>query len=275
MLPIVTSTVAGCSTTASGKSSGRTAVTAAAGATSGSAASSPRPDRAEPATAVSAGKSEADAVEQLAARIERVVREALGDSIAMEKAWKPIDVIGWSGHPGARVLALTFTGRESETPVAVYYLVAWQPLFAPSAEQGKTPLQPPLLTVTGQALVFGFPPSPAGDDPAPGPALHAAVSEAVKLDWNQRDITDLGGWVPPKKLRIITVEVHPHHALVQAALPGSGLPHPGKVAKAFPHRMVRLSLVPDRGRVIRQWIAPEKDTEKGPGACPCRGNGEK
>ena len=37
-------------------------------------------------------------------RIERAAREALGDSVALEQEWKPIDVVGWSGRPGARAL---------------------------------------------------------------------------------------------------------------------------------------------------------------------------
>ncbi len=274
MLPAVTWSVAGCSATAPGKSAPRTAAPGPAKVEVAAKTAAPPPARrAKPAVEEQAvGHPKSDTVEQLAAQIERRVREALAESVAADRAWKPIDVIGWSGRPGAGALQLTFSGQQEREPVAVYYLVPWQPLFAPAANgPGEMLPGPPLLTVTERALVFAYPPSGAGDS-GPGPALHAAVSEALQLDRNQRDIADAKHWPLPEKLRAISLHVYPHYAVVLAALPGSGLPHPGGLSRAFPHRMVRLSLIPDRGRVIRQWIAPEPGAKGRPEGCPCRGN---
>ncbi len=56
---------------------------------------------------------------------------------------------------------------------------------------------------------------------------------------------------------------------MQVALPGSGMPHPGELSKAFPGRMLRLSLVPDKGPVNQQWIPPETAAQRSDRLAPC------
>ena len=131
-------------------------------------------------------------------------------------------------------------------------------------------ITPPLLTVTKRALVFGSTAPVAGKDAAPNLALHKAVAEAIKLEKNQHEITNELTWALPEKLRLISLQVYPHYAVVQAALPGSGTVQPSELSKTFPARMVRFSLVPDRGRVIRQWIAPKKNAPPSAKSCPCK-----
>ncbi len=73
-------------------------------------------------------------VEGLALTIENSARAALGDSVKMDKVWKDIEVTGWRGRPGAQALALSFTDTTTDQALAVYYSVAWQPLFISRGE---------------------------------------------------------------------------------------------------------------------------------------------
>jgi len=210
----------------------------------------------------------ADGVEQLAASIEAHAQQILGDKISIDKGWKQIDVIGFKGRPGAETLQLSFTTQTSETPFVVF-LVAWQPLFSLKDDSTIINATPPLLTVTDRALVFGSVAS-VTKDASISLALRKAVGEAIRLDKNQYEITNALNWALPEKLRIISLQVYPHYAIVQAALPGSGILQPDELSRTFPARMVHLSLVPDKGRVVQQWIAPAKSATPSARSCPCK-----
>lgn len=92
----------------------------------------------------------AEWIEVTAQAIKVHARAAFGYRVQISTAWRPVEEIGWSGKPGAKALAVTFSlAAAKPKPVVVYYLVPWQSLSRTGDDLGH------FITVTGQILVFG------------------------------------------------------------------------------------------------------------------------
>lgn len=69
----------------------------------------------------------------------------------------------------------------------------------------------------------------------------------------------------PHSLQVISLHMYPYYMVMDAALPGSKVPEDTELLELSGNRMIRFSLIPDTGPVIRRWIAPIKDSAPAPG----------
>jgi len=199
-------------------------------------------------------------VERLAEKIRKLTQEEFAQNVDVRPAWSALELIGWRSAGSGRCLKLAFYSRDVSEPFESYCLVPWQSLYAVHRKPERFILDAPLLTVTADTMVFG----PLGGKAADGTPrvilkkVSDLVAAAVDKDGCEKELKEKPARAVPSNLQIIKAVSHPYYVEVEIALPGSGHPMDRDISKLSPDKMIRVSIVPDRGEVIQRWLAPSE-----------------
>jgi len=199
-------------------------------------------------------------IERLAEKIRRLTKEEFAQNVEMRPAWSALELIGWRSAGSGKCLKLAFYSKDVSEPFESYCLVPWQPLYAVPRKPERFVLDAPLLTVTADAMVFGPLGGKAADN-TPRVILKKVsdlVAAAVDRDGCEKELKEKPAKAVPSNLQIIKAVNHPYYIEVEIALPGSGHPMDRDISKMAPDKMIRVSIVPDRGEVIQRWLAPSE-----------------
>jgi len=145
------------------------------------------------------------------------------------------------------IMVVEFIKKDSRQKVELL-LVPWQDIFF-SEDEHISVLQPQLLTVEKGVLIFKFPDS----TPETGPEkLNSALNTLFETERNNNPEDN------PAPIhghyQVINHKEFPNYAILEIAKPGSKPADPQEIAGIFPGKMVRLSVVPDIGKVHTSWI---------------------
>ena len=197
----------------------------------------------------------------------RLINKVLFDNTVMvELKWKGSDRYYLFSRPSQRedrILEISIISVTTRKRLIKYTVVPWRN-FTRDFSNGKLTIvriDDRLLTVTGYAVIFVSYPSLCLN-PEEDTALKRfdkTFNRVIDYESSRTLIKKAGntGLDIPSGVRIISCNVFKYYIDMEIAVPGSELPGHSRWETVSRNRMLRLTLIPDKGKIKRIWIMPE------------------
>ncbi|NOY09801.1 MAG: hypothetical protein GXP33_13270 [Spirochaetes bacterium] len=198
----------------------------------------------------------------------RLINKVLFDNrLIVELKWKGPDGYYLFSRPSQReqnkILEISIISVTSRKRLIKYTIVPWRN-FTGDFINGKLKIpriDDRLLTVTGYAVIFVSYPS-LSLNPEEDTALKCfdkTFKNVIDYESSRTLIKDAGntGLDIPSGIRIISCNVFKYYIDMEIAVSGSKLPGHSRWKTVSRSRMLRLTLIPDKGKIKRIWFMPE------------------
>lgn len=190
-------------------------------------------------------------------RAGEIENEIPSHAVKVEQVWEDADsLVTLTVKDHKKILKLKVSRADTGRQLATYTLIPWQNFTVNNEAAGVLP-KDTFLTVTGCAVIYV---SYSGQD------LTEKEKGYVRLfDNSFRDLIDYKNCSSqlhdadldiPEGIQTLSVRIYPFYIDLQVALPGSALPEQSRWGKVAEDRMIRVSLVPERGETRIMWFTP-------------------
>ena len=181
------------------------------------------------------------------------------DSVKIELSWDQTGKDYSFAQTGPKPLKINVFAAQNQKLLVSLFLIPWQNFSIKSRHDlvSRIGLADDLVTVSDFAVVYRSFSKTILSDAETGllNGFEKAFKQIIQYQANQT-VLDNENLDLPEEVQIISLAVFPYYIDLQVAVPGTVLPSADQWRRIVKDKMLRVSLIPDRGAITTSWYKP-------------------